>query len=295
MPSSRALLVILVSLASLLPVVAGAVPAGTIEKLQTPAWVERNGVKRPAWAGMRLHSGDQLFTGADARVQLRLDEGSLVKLGENAEFHLRTFARPAGKTTRFSGFLDVLKGAFRFTTTAISRRHQRDLSVRIAAVTAGIRGTDVWGKAAEDRDIVCLIEGRIEVRRGSDAPFTMSDPLTFYIAPKDAPALPVAPVDPEQLRLWARETETQTFGAVLSAGGRWAVQLSSHITQAFALSEMRALQEAGIPGDVETATVGDRTWYRLVIKGFENRDEASVFAEQAGERLGARGARVFHL
>ena len=37
------------------------------------------------------------------------------------------------------------------------------MSIRVATVTAGIRGTDLWGKSAADRQIVCLIEGRIEV------------------------------------------------------------------------------------------------------------------------------------
>jgi hypothetical protein len=43
----------------------------------------------------------------------------------------------------FEGLLDVVKGAFRFTTTLLSRAHRRRVDVRIANVTAGIRGTDV--------------------------------------------------------------------------------------------------------------------------------------------------------
>jgi len=37
----------------------------------------------------------------------------------------------------------------------------------------------------------------------------MDQPLMFYVAPKDKPPLPVAPVDPKQLRTVAAETEIQ--------------------------------------------------------------------------------------
>jgi hypothetical protein len=48
-------------------------------------------------------------------------------------------------------------------------------------ITAGIRGTDLWGKADATRDIVCLIEGRITVERERDR-FVMDQPKRLYRA-----------------------------------------------------------------------------------------------------------------
>src|SRR5262249_39986566 len=81
------------------------------------------------------------------------------------------------------------RGAPRFTTDLFARREAaRDVKIRIASVTAGIRGTDIWGKSDDRRDLVCLIEGKVEVSRGSDAPVTLDQPLDFYVAPKDGSA-----------------------------------------------------------------------------------------------------------
>ena len=58
--------------------------------------------------------------------------------------------------------LDVVSGAFRFTTRAVHKfRGERDVRVKLAATTAGIRGTDLWGKSEPTRDIFCLVEGSI--------------------------------------------------------------------------------------------------------------------------------------
>ncbi|MFQ5807214.1 MAG: ABC transporter permease subunit, partial [Phycisphaerae bacterium] len=140
---------------------------------------------------------------------------SVVKLGPDAELKLQALKPAAASGGLFEGLLDVVKGAFRFTTTLLSRSHRRSLDVRIANVTAGIRGTDVWGKAAADKDIVCLIEGEVTVTRGDDPVITMSDPLTFYVAPRGRPPLPVGPVDPEQLQRWAQETDIEENGPAL--------------------------------------------------------------------------------
>jgi hypothetical protein len=48
-------------------------------------------------------------------------------------------------TNVFRAALTVLAGAFRFTTDALDNR-KRDVAVKAKLVTAGIRGTDLWGK-----------------------------------------------------------------------------------------------------------------------------------------------------
>ena len=46
---------------------------------------------------------------------------------------------------------------------------QRDVNVRVEQVTIGVRGTDFWGRSRDARQIVCLIEGAIEVGAGKGA------------------------------------------------------------------------------------------------------------------------------
>ena len=80
------------------------------------------------------------------------------------------------------------------------------MRVKVNTITAGIRGTDVWGKAESARDIVCLLEGRVTVAHGASQ-FTMTEPNSFYIAPRTGQAQPPSRVDAAQVRAWSAETE----------------------------------------------------------------------------------------
>ena len=98
----------------------------------------------PLTPGTALQAHDRLRTGANARVQLRLSEGSAVKLGENAQFVIER----AEDRGIFRAALSVIAGAFRFTTAA-GKGRTRDVSIKVKNVTVGIRGTDLWGKSTE--------------------------------------------------------------------------------------------------------------------------------------------------
>ena len=275
---------LIVALSAPGPLLAAA--AGKVESVQLPAWIQRGNGVRPVTPGMALEPGDILRTGQDARLLLRLAEGSHVKLGANAELVLQAFKPPDTPGGFFEGLLDVAKGAFRFTTTLLSKAHRRTMNVRIANVTAGIRGTDVWGKAASDRDIVCLIEGEVTVERGTDPPLTLSDPLTFYIAPKNRPALPVKPVDPAQLQRWAEETDPRPDGPVLSLDGAWTVYLESLSTRESAQASKRRLEQQGYPVEIRSAEVNGVKRYRVAVTGFAHLHGARGFSTRAAAALG---------
>lgn len=132
-------------------VCAHAIPNAEVESVQMPAWVERDGQRSPLEAGAVLRNGDHIETGAGSRALLRLNDGSTVKLGENARFELNDMQRGGAGQGVFKATLSVLEGAFRFTTAAIYKfGGRREIDVRFRTVTAGIRGTDLWGKSAAD-------------------------------------------------------------------------------------------------------------------------------------------------
>ena len=230
---------------------AAAPPQAVVEAVQMPAWIERGGARVPLAPGMGLQSNDALRTGADARLLVKLADGSSVKLGENAQLRLATIQ--TRRDNVFESAMNVITGAFRFTTDALAKSRRREVSVTVATVTAGIRGTDLWGKAAADRDIVCLIEGRVEVSRQGDPTVTMDQPLSFYIAPRGQPAQPVAPVNPEQLKQWATETEIADGRGAARRGGRWKVVLASGESENEVLTVYQAVRAAGYAAELAAA------------------------------------------
>lgn len=256
--------------------------APVVDGVQSPAWLERASGRTPLAPGMRLAAGDTVVSGPGARVLLQLPDGSAVKLGANARFALERFS--TGRDARgnlVTATLDVLRGAFRYTTGVSGRyRGRREVDIRVATITAGIRGTDVWAKADTERDVVCLIDGRISVRRGTDAPFVMDQPLSFYIAPRTAPPLPVQPVSPQQLEQWKAETEIAAETGAIRRGGRWSLELGEADDQTAALRIYDALHAAGYPARIHPVEVAGRIVYRIRISGLADEREARALADR---------------
>ncbi|MCK6405318.1 MAG: FecR family protein [Rhodocyclaceae bacterium] len=261
-----------------------------VEAVQSPAWVERGEQRLPLLPGQELKNRDRVVTGAEARVLLRLSEGSAVKLGENASLRIDALGVRDGGT--FTAALDVARGAFRFTTGVFNRfQSRRAVNVRIATVTAGIRGTDLWGKSDDERDLVCLIEGRITVLHEAAEPLPMSEPLTFYVAPKGGAPLPVAPVDRDQLTRWATETELRPEGATLQKSGRWAVHLGIEESEAGALALYDRARAAGYPVRIRPIASDGAYRYALQVPHLASRAAAEALAARVAQDLGIDQAR----
>lgn len=257
----------------------------TVEAVVSPAWVEHaGGAREPLVPGTVLRNGDRVLTGSGARVLLRMAEGSAVKLGENASLGVDRLADQGGAAGRVvSGALDVLQGAFRFTTRVFgSPRASRDLNIRIATVTAGIRGTDVWGKSSAERDVVCLIEGRIYVQHREQA-FTMQDPLSFFIAGRDGTRQPVAPVPAAQLQEWATETEIAPASGASRRGGKHRVALAAVADEVTAAALATKLRSEGYPARMRayrtSGGVDGGLRYAVDVTGLGSAEDAAHMAD----------------
>ena len=201
---------------------------------------------------MALNAKDKVHTGPGSRALIRMAEGSAVKLGENATLSVDDLLekKDGGKTT-VNASLDVVRGAFRFTTGVFSKQPaQRDVKVKIATITAGIRGTDVWGRSTAQEDLVCLLEGRIAVEHGGKE-FAMAEPLLFFIAPRNQPPKPVAAVSKQQVDEWSEETEYATATA-RSGARRYQVDLLTTRDANSAQQAHSKLQGAGYPSRIES-------------------------------------------
>ncbi|MEK6593667.1 MAG: FecR family protein [Pseudomonadota bacterium] len=268
----------------------------TVEALVSPAWVERAGTRQPLAAGMTLENKDKVHTGEGARALLRLSEGSAVKLGANAVLAVDDLLEKQGASAQklVTASLDVVRGAFRFTTGVFGRPSaERDVRIRVVTVTAGIRGTDLWGKSEAERDIVCLIEGRVAVEHDSQR-FTMQDPLSFFIAPRQGKPGPVAPVSKQQIDQWSEETEIREGGGAIRRGGRYEVDLTGAVDQGAALQSRDKARAAGFPAEIETVSSGyGSSEYRARIANLPTMKDAQAAAGKLKSQgfAAARAAR----
>ncbi len=275
----RSLLLTVLSLLFMFAAAAGARTL-TVEAVVSPAWIEHaGGAREPLVPGAELRDGDRVLTGNGARALLRMAEGSAVKLGENASLGVDRLSDRGVATSRIvSGVLDVAQGAFRFTTRVFgSPRASRDLNIRIATVTAGIRGTDLWGKSSAERDVVCLIEGRIFVQHRDQA-FTMHDPLSFFIAGRDGKRQPVAPVPAAQLQEWATETEIAPASGASRRDGKHRVVLAAVADEGTAVILAGKLRTEGYPARVRAYRADGGLRYAVDITGLGSAEDAAHMA-----------------
>jgi hypothetical protein len=262
--------------------------AATIEGVQMPAWVERGGRRVPIIPGMELRAGDQVVTGAGSRLLVKLADGSSVKLGENGQLR---FAELSPTREFFKAALNVLEGAFRFTTDIAAKTRKREVSIRAAQVTAGIRGTDLWGRSRAGNEIVCLIEGEIEVAAEGEQAVSMNQPLQFYRR-IEGKTQPVGTVDKAQLEQWAAETELQTGKGVTRRGGRFNLTLGSADDPNGALALYDELRNAGYAAEIRPVKQAEKLVYLVQIRQLSSRAEANALASQLRGKFGITEPRV---
>jgi hypothetical protein len=256
---------------------ARSVPLAIVEELQLSASVERNGKSTPLAPGMELRDHDQIRTGARSRVLLTTADGSTVKLGEQASFFLDSVRmRDDGV---FEAAMKVAQGAFRFTTGALEKFiGKREVSIAINTVTAGIRGTDLWGKSTPDGQIVCLIQGSVEVAPPGERPFSMTQALSFYALEGDL-SRPIATVLPDRLREWAAETEVQPGRGVSKRGGKWKITVATTGKHNDALQIYDELRKVGYPAEIVPSKVDDKRVYSVRLSNFQTKPDADFAAD----------------
>jgi len=262
--------------------------AATVEGVQMPAWIERNGVRSPLLPGMELKAGDTVITSGDSRAMIKLSEGSVVKLGANGQLR---FVELSATEQIFKGVLEVLEGAFRFTTDVGSKNRRREVSIRAAQVTTGIRGTDVWGKAQAGNEIVCLIEGEVEVVAQGEAPVKLDKPLQFYRR-VDGKTQPVGAVDPAQLDKWATMVDLQRGTGLARAGGRVTVELGRFDSRSDAVGLREEVRKAGYPAVMIPLRGAEKTTYVVHIRQLASRAEGQALAEQLRGKYGVTEPKV---
>ena len=267
---------------------AAAQVAATVDGVQMPAWIERAGVRSPLLPGMELKPGDKVITGGDSRAVIKLSEGSVVKLGANGQLR---FVELNATQQLFKGVLDVLEGAFRFTTDVAGKNRKREVSIRASQVTTGIRGTDVWGRSRAGNEIVCLIEGAVEVVAQGEAPLRLDQALQFYRR-IDGKTQPVGTVEKAQLEQWSAETDLQQGKAVARAGGRVTLELGRFDSRATAIGVREEVRKAGYPAVMTPIRGKAQTTYLVRIRQLASRAEASALAEQLRGKYGVMEPKV---
>lgn len=272
-----------------------------VEAFQAPAWKESARGTVALRAGMTLEKGERIKTGKAAKVVLGLSEGSQVKLGEESTFVLNALSTESEVNNTqqndnvFTAAMQVLTGAFRFTTSRLGKANKRNIDIKLVTATVGIRGTDLWGRATAEQDFVCLLEGKIAISRGNKPEVTMNDPLSLYIAKRNQAAEALAKTSQEAVAELALETELDKGKGIITEQGQYVVYLLSSQDRNDALRVQNKFDQLGYASSILEANVKNGLWYRVAVKNFASLVDARYFADSAKQRLGINSAWVAKL
>ncbi|MGE0350987.1 SPOR domain-containing protein [Hydrogenophaga sp.] len=266
-----------------------------VEAVQLPAWVERGGQRRAAEPGARLRAEDKAITVDGSRMLLRMDDKSVIKLGEQTEFLIQSIDTRPGSATAPSeqaSAFKLLSGVFRYATDYTSKAlgNKRELNLELATATVGIRGTDFWAMTDAAHDAVCVFEGKVAVERDDKPQINLDKPGAFWVVFTGQPEKPAGQATPEQLAKFIGQAEMQPGSGIVLQGGRWRVVAATLASVADAAGLRTRLQAAGYPAD--KVARGGR--HEVRINQFATREDAGAVLSrlQADASLGVTAGRV---
>jgi hypothetical protein len=184
---------------------AAAATVGKVSRLRGDCVVLRGESRMTLTVGALIEHLDKLETGNDARLEVTLNDDTKLTLGEKATVTVDSFVfdPTAGKG---EAVLQVVKGAFRFTTGKIGDMASKKVEVTTSFATLAVRGTDFWAGPIDGSNGVLLLTGKVEVKtkRGQ---VLLDDPRDGTM---------VAGIDrrPGRARTWSDQKSTRALDQV---------------------------------------------------------------------------------
>lgn len=263
-----------------------------VEGLQFPVWVERADQRVPLAPGDVVAEGEQVITGDGGKVWVQMPDKARVKLGPEAELSVGAMniasKGDAQSADVLDGALDVIKGAFRYTTGELSKLWQRDLRINLGnTATIGIRGTDLWGQVEGDSQFVVLLEGRISVQSQAQS-LTLQNPLEIYRGGASA----VDSVDMAAVQALAPITELDNGKGVMRQGGKYQLNLASFSAARQADAMSVRLARAGLATRTTRVSVDGREWFRVSVLSLASLEDARALRARLGDQAGVTSAWI---
>lgn len=134
---------------------------GNIMAMKGSASVIRSSGSVDAKNGLLLLEHDRIQTQKKSRVQVMLNDNTVVTIGANSSFSFDTFSYDGTKKSKVS--MSAQRGFFRSVTGKIGKLAPERFKVKTVSATIGIRGTDFSANVMGDREIIQCHFGIITV------------------------------------------------------------------------------------------------------------------------------------
>lgn len=134
---------------------------GTVMAMKGSADLKRETKLMKVSSGMELLKGDAIITHAKSRVQVMLNDDTVVTIGQNSSFGFEDFVFDGTKKSKIA--MRATRGFFRSVTGKLGKIAPERFKVKTASATIGIRGTDFSGNIIGDAQTFVCYSGAISV------------------------------------------------------------------------------------------------------------------------------------
>jgi hypothetical protein len=139
------------------------VTVGAVDKVQETAEAIQGGAARGLAEAGPVFFRDKLVTGPASRLEAKLDDGTVLTLGEKGKLTVDQFVYHPGETGNKLA-LEVTKGAFLFVGGKIEGPTGGNVSIKTPVGTLGVRGTTVWGGPIDGGFGILVLKGEVWVK-----------------------------------------------------------------------------------------------------------------------------------
>lgn len=288
-PAHRLVTVMLVSLGLLGSPMSQAGTAA-VRAVQYPAWLERGDNKVPLSPGDSLRNADAVVSGEGARVLLSLTDGSQIKLGSDGRFVIEQLSiqNKAGSTSVEATF-KLVKGFFRYSSDSLGKLSgKRNIDLRIATATIGIRGTDYWAMTDAVHDAVCVFDGKVAVDTKDQGQIVLDQPTAFWSRFFEKPAQPAGNASPAELARFIASVEPVPGNGVAILNGRWSIVAAEAASITEAREIANKLRDAGYPAQV----IKSHGLHQVRINLFATRADAEATLKRLSAQGGLTGSEA---
>jgi hypothetical protein len=139
------------------------VSIGTVDKVQEEVIANQANTPRNLQPEGSVFFKDKIKTGAGARLEAKLDDGTVLTLGEKGKLTVDEFVyRPGEQGNKLA--IKATKGAFLFVGGKIEGPTGGNVSIQTPVGTLGVRGTTVWGGPIDGGFGVLVLKGEVWVK-----------------------------------------------------------------------------------------------------------------------------------
>ncbi len=178
--------------------------AGTVTRLQGLAVAMQDALPRPLQEGDKILVGDVISTGKGARLEMKMLDDAVMKLGEKTVFVVVEYLV---QNPQPSGALRLLEGAFSATSGKMMQVAGAQFTMSTETATIGIRGTTFWGGKIDGSFGIALLDGKgiyVETKAGRVDISTVGEGTSV----SGADTAPTAP------RAWSAEKTARALATV---------------------------------------------------------------------------------